>query len=170
MLDESEEQSLKATDGKAATHAVVPCGCGSIAQAVTEHCKRSRPDHKGTTVLTAEPTVATCLKTSIEKGEMTIVPTGDTIMCGMNCGTLSTTAWPALKAGVDACVTVSDVESHNAILELNELGIKVGPCGASTLAALKKACQEERERLGLGEDSVVVLYCTEGQREYKTPV
>ena len=90
-------------------------------------------------------------------------------MCGMDCGTLSTTAWPVLSRGVDACVAVTDLEAHEAVKELEGLGVRAGPCGAATLAALKRACKELGGDLGLGTDSVVVLFCTEGTREYEVP-
>jgi diaminopropionate ammonia-lyase len=106
---------------------------------------------------------------SLENGKMMTVATKNSIMCGMNCGTVSTTAWPVLKLGVDVTVVVRDSESHSAVKTLEELGIKAGPCGAATLAALKRICESGAGSLGLSEKSVVVLYCTEGQREYEVP-
>ncbi|KAK0630273.1 diaminopropionate ammonia-lyase family protein [Bombardia bombarda] len=174
MLDEADDQVFEATGGKYATHAIVPVGCGSIAQAVTQHFKGSWREKKGVpraAVMAVEPTTAACLRTSVESGEMTTVATGDTIMCGMNCGTLSTTAWPVLRRGVDASVVVSDGQSHRAVQELETYGIEAGPCGAATLAALRSACEDEsvRKALGLDAASVVVLCCTEGRREYDAP-
>ncbi len=169
MLDETDAQVLSITGGKPATHAVVPVGCGSIAQAVAQHYKSSASETgsgSSTAVLSVEPDTAACLKASLEAGKMTSVSTQDSIMCGMNCGTLSTTAWPVLQCGIDGAVMVTDAESHQAVLELQKLGITAGPCGAATLAALKKACDLERERLGFSDQSVVVLFCTEGPREY----
>jgi len=165
MLDETDAQVLSITGGKPATHAIVPVGCGSIAQAVVQHYK-SAAKGQGTAVLSVEPDTAACLKASLEAGRMTSVPTQDSIMCGMNCGTLSTTAWPVLERGIDAAVMVTDSEAHQAVLELRELGVTGGPCGAATLAGLTKACGLERERLGFSDQSVVVLFCTEGPREY----
>lgn len=171
MLDESDAQLLRATGGQPATHAIVPVGCGSIAQAVTHHYKSQAADAAAAAaaVLAVEPASAACLRASLESGRMTSVTTEDSIMCGMNCGTLSTTAWPVLRAGIDGSVVVSDTEAHQAVQELKALGVQAGPCGASTLAALKKACDVEKTRLGLTEQSVVVLYCTEGPREYALP-
>ncbi|KAK3896652.1 tryptophan synthase beta subunit-like PLP-dependent enzyme [Staphylotrichum tortipilum] len=169
MLDETDAQVLSITGGKPATHAVVPVGCGSIAQAVVQHYKNGAKEqgaNSATTVLSVEPDTAACLKASLEAGKMTSVPTQDSIMCGMNCGALSTTAWPVLERGIDGAVMVTDGESHQAVLELQELGVTAGPCGAATLAALKKACALKRDRLGLDDQSVVVLFCTEGPREY----
>lgn len=172
MLDESDEQVLQATGGQPATHAIVPVGCGSIAQAVTQHFKsaaRERDSSPAAAVIAVEPDTAACLKASLENGKMTSVTTGDSIMCGMNCGTLSTSAWPVLRSGVDGTVVVSDAESHHAVRKLEELGVRAGPCGAATVAALERICETEKARLGLSEKSVVVLYCTEGPREYEMP-
>ncbi|KAI1394606.1 tryptophan synthase beta subunit-like PLP-dependent enzyme [Hypoxylon fuscum] len=171
MLAESDRQVLERTGGKPATHAIVPVGAGSIGEAVTAHYKSaSRRNEVGPSrVLAVEPTTAACLFESLKAGKSVSVPTDDSIMCGMNCGTLSTTAWPVLRDGVDAGVMVTDLEAHNAVQELNARGIPAGPCGAATLAALQRACQDAKQELGLDETSVVVLYCTEGQREYPVP-
>lgn len=170
MLREADAQVHEATgQANAATHAIVPVGVGSIAEAVTQHYKKAAPGQLGTCVLTVEPTTASGLKASLEAGKITAVDTGDSIMCGMNCGTISTTAWPTLRSGVDADVTVTDREAHEAVSELESLGLQPGPCGAATLAALKRACRDTREELHLTGKSVVVLFCTEGRREYEVP-
>ncbi|KAI1378163.1 tryptophan synthase beta subunit-like PLP-dependent enzyme [Hypoxylon crocopeplum] len=171
MLAESDRQVLALTGRKPATHAIVPVGAGSIGEAVTAHFKSSsRQEECGLAhVLAVEPATAACLLESLKAGESVMVPTANTIMCGMNCGILSTTAWPVLKEGIDAGVVVTDSESHNAVQELKARGIFAGPCGAATLAALRRACADAREELSLDKTSVVVIYCTEGQREYLIP-
>ncbi|OTA53195.1 tryptophan synthase beta subunit-like PLP-dependent enzyme [Hypoxylon sp. EC38] len=171
MLAESDRQALSLTGGKPATHAIVPVGAGSIGEAVTAHYKNTsrRKEFGPARVLAVEPTTAACLFESLKVDKSVSVPTEDTIMCGMNCGTLSTTAWPVLRNGVDAAVVVTDLESHNAVKELNARGIFAGPCGAATLAALKRVCADAKQKLGLDESSIVVLYCTEGQRGYPIP-
>lgn len=173
MLAESEKQVPELTGGKPATHAIVPCGAGSIAQAVVQHYKgaQRQKQHGSAAVIAVEATTAACLKASLEAAEATDVPTADTIMNGMNCGTLSTLAWPVLSQGVDACVVVADQESHAAVEEMKGSGIQAGPCGTATLAALRRVCADPHARasLGLGPESVVVLYCTEGARDYPIP-
>ncbi|KAL1845271.1 hypothetical protein Daus18300_014570 [Diaporthe australafricana] len=170
MLNESDLQIKEATEGKSATHAFIPVGVGSIAHAVTQHYKKVPAGHQSrASVITVEPTTAACLRVSLERAQMTTVETGDSIMCGMNCGTISSTACSTLAAGVDADVTVTDPMAHAAVCELTEMGLQPGPCGASTLAALRKVCLEAREELGITQDSVVVLFCTEGKREYDIP-
>jgi diaminopropionate ammonia-lyase len=175
MLIEADQQVLEATGGECATHAIVPVGVGSIAQAVTMHFKsalRERTNTQSTVVMSVEPTTAVSFKTSLEAGEMTIVPTEDTIMCGMNCGTVSTTAWPILKRGVDVSIAVTDHQAHTAVIDLARNGIKAGPCGAATLAALRVACAcacGSDLDIGLNRNAIVVLYCTEGSRDYAVP-
>jgi diaminopropionate ammonia-lyase len=163
MLAEADEQ-LKQHTSSPVTHAFASVGVGSWAHAVTLHYKSTTP---AAAVVTVEPDTAACLKTSLETGKIATIETGDTIMCGMNCGTVSMIAWPVLNAGVDAAVTITDVEAHQAVKYLLENGVQAGPCGAAPLAALRKVSKENA--LDLGPDSVVVLFCTEGAREYPLP-
>lgn len=146
---------------------IAPVGVGSFAQAVVTHCKASGRRSK---VLTVEPDTAACLHKSLKKGTpVKLKTTTPTIMAGLDCGTVSSIAWPLLYSGVDASLTVSDFESHEACVTLHSLGVKAGPCGAATLAALRRLTSIEKAILGLSESSVIVLLCTEGDREYRTP-
>ena len=140
---------------------VCPVGVGSLAQAVVAHYKNIDPP---STVMTVEPDTAACLKTSLENGKITSVTTADTTMCGMNCGTVSMTAWPFLREGVDASVTVTDNESAQAQEMLKDMGINMGPCSAASLAALLSVSEVEKEKMHLNRDSVIVLLGTEGPR------
>lgn len=166
MLNESDEQVVEQTGSGSVTHAFVPVGVGSIAQAVTQHFKDSKRTSGPAKVIAVEPTGAASLKKSLEAGSISSIPTDDTIMCGMNCGTISTTAWPILSSGVDASVVVTDAEAHRAVQDLRAHGVDAGPCGAATLAALRTAAREKRQELGLDQNSLAVLFCTEGSREY----
>lgn len=150
--------------GKPADLVMTPVGVGSLAQAVITHYKTS---DRSTTVLAVEADTAPCLLESLKQGSIKSISTANTIMCGLNCGTVSSTAWPLMRDGLDAATTVTDLESHRAMFDLQSLGIHVGPCGAAPLAALKKI---EPESLGLTKESIVVLLCTEGVRDYIHPV
>jgi diaminopropionate ammonia-lyase len=163
MLEEVDTQ-LQSAINRPATHAIASVGVGSWAHAVVAHYKSQQPT---AFVATVEPECANGLATSLAAGRIVPVRTGVTIMNGMNCGTISDIAWPYLRDGVDASVTISDRQAHEAVLYLKEHGVNAGPCGAAPLAALK-----ELKKLGwldLKTDSVVVLYCTEGAREYNEP-
>ena len=133
---------------------VVPVGVGSFAQAVITHY-RGRAAR--TRLLAVEPETAACVLASLEAGELTTVPTSDTIMAGLNCGTPSATAWPFLHHGLDAAVAVSDADCVRAMRDLTALGVHSGPCGAAPLAGLRAARRE------LGDLGTVVLISTEGQ-------
>lgn len=160
MLCEIDQQVVE----KGPDLVIVPVGVGSFAQAVVTHYKSP---HTRSRVLTVEPDTAACLNTSLNKGENTPITTTPTIMAGLDCGTVSSIAWPILQPGVDASITVSDHEAHNACLALHELGVPAGPCGAAQLAALRRLTDEDKVFLDLDGSSVVVLLCTEGEREYQ---
>lgn len=165
MLTEVDTQ-LKQLHLPEATHAIAGVGAGSWAQSVAMHYKAKPSPAK---FIAVEPVEAASLKASLEVGKITSIKTGHTIMNGLNCGTTSLTAWDVLKYGVDASLTVMDIDVHRDLLYLHGQGVKNGPCGASTLSALRKACWEERGALRLDEKSLVILYSTEGARDYVTP-
>ena len=55
-------------------------------------------EHKGGTqgpmVITVEPDMAACLMASLQNSKVTPIQIGNTIMCGMNCDTVSKIARP----------------------------------------------------------------------------
>jgi threonine dehydratase len=146
---------------------IVPVGVGSFAQSVVSHYKAPGQHSK---VLAVEPDTAACLYKSLAKGEpVALETTTPTIMEGLDCGTVSSIAWPVLQAGVDASLTISDYEAHEACGLLQSLGVSAGPCGAAPLAALRRLTSSDKAALGLDRSSVVVLLCTEGHRGYDVP-
>ena len=164
MLQETDRQIASETDGKSASLAFVSVGVGSWAHAVVSHYKAQSPENM---VVAVEPDSAACFKESLHCGKITSIETGETIMNGMNCGTSSMIAWPVMRDGVHAAVTVTDMESHECVQYLQAQNVNAGPCGAATLAALRKLCAETK--LPNKKDTVVVLFSTEGKREYQVP-
>ncbi|MFC3890624.1 diaminopropionate ammonia-lyase [Lentzea rhizosphaerae] len=142
---------------------VVPVGVGSLAEAVVRHHRRPGVSHPG--VLAVEPGTAACLVASLSAGRPVTVPTEATVMAGLNCGTVSGSAWPVLHAGCDAAVAVTDDEALRAVEDLDRLGVSSGPSGAATLAGLRAALTDpgRRAALALASDAVVVLLSTEGR-------
>lgn len=164
MLVETREQ----LHGVAPDLVVVPVGVGSFAQAVVTYFKHHA---SSTAILTVEPETAACLHESLRAGSTVTKTTSATIMTGLECGNVSDTAWPALRDGVDASMVISDRSAHEALRKLDgEQGLKVGPCGAATLAALRQLAFDDRASLGLGHGATVLLLCTEGPREYDAPM
>lgn len=166
MLHETDRQIAAATNGKKASLAFASVGVGSWAHAVVAHYRAVNANNK---IVTVEPDTSACFKESLHCGEITPIETGETIMNGMCCGTASTIAWPVLRDGAFAAVSVTEAQSHESVQYLQSHGVNAGPCGAATLAALKTICKEgvisEDER----RDMVVVLFSTEGMREYEVP-
>ncbi|KFY29943.1 hypothetical protein V493_02188 [Pseudogymnoascus sp. VKM F-4281 (FW-2241)] len=142
---------------------ITPVGVGSLATAVVSHAKSGG---RSITTLAVEPDTAACLHTSLKAGIITPIKTPGTIMTGLDCGTVSTAAWPVLQAGIDASVTVSDSSCHDAVLYLARHSLFLGPCGAAGLAALLNIGPAEPVSIGLDSDSVVVILGTEGPRPY----
>ncbi|KAF3481192.1 acetylornithine deacetylase [Arthroderma uncinatum] len=164
MLTEIDDQ-LKDM-GLEHTVMVTPVGVGSLCQAVVSHCKANS---RAMSVLTVEPDVAPCLYKSLKAGQMTRVMATKTIMSGLECGTVSTIAWPILQSGVDASVTISDHEAHQGVQYLSSKGVNVGPCGAAGLSGLRHVAKTLPSCIGLSPDSVVVIIGTEGSRPYTIP-
>ena len=164
MMHEVDEQ----LGGVSADLVIAPVGVGSFAQAVVSHYKS--PGRGSSKVATVEADTSACLYKSLKGGSPDPLPfTVPTIMAGLNCGTVSSNAWPLLRNGVDGSTTVSDFESHEACEILKAAGALAGPCGAAPLAALRRLSAADKEALGLGPSSVIVLLCTEGERDYAIP-
>jgi diaminopropionate ammonia-lyase len=150
LLEEVDEQVGRAPDLVA-----VPVGVGSLAEAVVAHHRRPGAPHP--VVLSVEPDTAACVLASLHAGRPVPVPTGSTVMAGLNCGTVSATAWPVLRSGLDAAVAVSDEDALRAVADLDALGVSSGPSGAATLAGVRAMPLHE-----LPDDAIVVLLSTEG--------
>jgi diaminopropionate ammonia-lyase family len=161
-----EIEAQLAEIGLKATTIFTPIGVGSLGHAVVSFAKS---DERNIRVVAVEPTNAACLYKSLGIGHSEPIATTATIMAGMNCGSVSPMSWPILMQGTDASVTVSDWEAHKGVQYLQKHGVNAGPCGAATLAALKRVTAENTESIRLGRDSVVVLLSTEGMREYAVP-
>jgi diaminopropionate ammonia-lyase len=151
---------------------MVQAGVGGLACAVVSwlsyKCGSKRPQ-----VVCCEPEAAACVLESVRAGRPTSVAGAlETIMAGLSCGTISSLAWPILRIGVDACITVSDVECLEALRKLAYPGgkdpeVRAGESGACGLAALASilACPSFlplRQSLHLDRASRIFLINTEG--------
>lgn len=157
MLAEVDEQL-----GSAPGLVVVPVGVGSLAEAVVRHYRTT--DGPRPHILAVEPDGAACLLASLDAGRPTTVLTSGTVMNGLDCGSVSTSAWPVLSEGLDAAVAVSDDQARAAVEELHAAGIRAGASGAATLAGARAVLgdPERRAALGLAPDATVVLLVTDG--------
>jgi diaminopropionate ammonia-lyase len=145
---------------------VIPAGVGSLAQAAIRHF-RQRCMANPPALLSVEPSQAACVLHSLLRERMVSIETSITIMAGLNCGTPSKTAWPYLRSGLDAAVSVTDPQAIAAARDLAGCGIPAGPCGAATLAGARVALtggrsSSRRSHLGISSTSTIVLLSTEG--------
>lgn len=164
MLTETDRQVASLTDGLKPNTLFVSVGVGSWAHSVVAYYKAADATNH---IISVEPDSAASLKESLHVDKLTSIQTGETIMAGMNCGTPSLIAWPVLRDGLHAAVTVTDAEAHKDVEYLKNEKVNAGPCGAATLAALRKYADtlDAQERAKM----IVVLFSTEGWRQYKVP-
>ncbi|WP_427008622.1 diaminopropionate ammonia-lyase [Pseudarthrobacter sp. H2] len=162
LFDEIDE-ALTQSGYAGADLVACPVGVGSLAHALVDHYRT--PGNAAPSLLSVEPETAACVAQSLLAGRPVVVDTSyPSIMSGLNCGTPSEMGWPALLAGMDAAVSVTEENCRQAVMDLTDLGQDVGPCGAASLAGVRAALSrpERRQQMGLDETSVIVLVSTEG--------
>jgi len=133
---------------------VVPMGVGALAAATVASYAATAQ------IVVVEPLHAACGLRSVEAGHPVFVPgPHDSIMAGLNCGTVSTVAWPALSRGVDLFVAVTDGAAEQAMRDLADVGVTGGETGAASLAGLRAVAESGAMTL-TGRTALVL--CTEG--------
>jgi diaminopropionate ammonia-lyase len=142
-------------DGSTPDVVIVPMGVGALTAAVVAHYA-ARAD-----VVAVEPLTAACGLESARAGRPVLVPgPHPSIMAGLNCGTVSLIAWPAVDAGVDVFVAVDDASAEQAMRELADYGIVAGETGAASLAGLRALVGSGAWESSAGRSALVL--CTEG--------
>jgi diaminopropionate ammonia-lyase len=160
LFSEADEQ-LNAMGLPPATLVTAPSGVGALAEAALDHYRRGTPHAPA--VLVVEPEGAPCIIESLHAGERVDVEIGFSIMKGLNCGVVSPGAWPTLRDGTDVAIIVSEEAATQAVHDLQSLGVDSGPCGASSLAAVRALCADDTRRrdAGVSSESVLLLLSTE---------
>ena len=150
------------------THVFVQGGVGGLAAAVCSHLWQAFADQRPTYVV-VEPDQADCLYCSAVAGKPTAVHNIDTIMAGLACGEVSLIAWKILQPGTDAFMTVTDAAAAEVMRVLadspfGDEPIVAGESAVAGLAGLALAAADSaaRKKLLLKEDSIVLLFGTEG--------
>jgi len=151
------------------THVFIQGGVGGLAAAVCSHLWQRFGEQRPKLVI-VEPEKADCLYQSAVNGKPTVVHGElDTIMAGLACGEVSLLAWKILSPGADAFMTITDEAAAEAmrILADSKYGddpVVAGESAVAGLAGLILAATDagSRNRLGLGPDSTVLLFGTEG--------
>ncbi|PTW50607.1 diaminopropionate ammonia-lyase [Rhodovulum kholense] len=158
--------------GAAPTHIFVQTGVGGVAAAAAAHFRR-RHGAAAPKAILADPEASACWVETIRAGRPTAV-TGDldTLMAGLACGEVSLLAWEVLKPLAFAAVSVADADAVAMMRRLarplpGDPAIVAGESAVAGLAALMAAAAnpEAAAALGLGPDSRVLLFGTEGDTD-----
>ena len=145
---------------------IVQIGVGSLAASVVRHFKHAGRQEKPK-IIGVEAGGAACAFESARAGEERSVPGPHrSAMAGLNCGTLSSIAWPLIRDGIDAFAAADDEAAFEAMRILASGGIVSGESGAAGLGALLEIARKDRkileEGLGLGPESSILVISTEG--------
>ncbi len=115
---------------------LVPIGGGGLATGVSTLAKLLNPKIK---VIGVEPAGAACMQASIAEGEVTTLPTVNTIADGTAVKTPGEKIYPYVKENLDGIITVEDDELIVAFLDMVENHkMVVENSGLLTVAALSK--------------------------------
>ncbi len=141
---------------------IIPVGVGSLAAAAARHGA-----DVGASVIGVEPATAACLTASLRALRPARVVTPGTVMAGLDCAEVSAAAWPTLRAGIDATVTVTDDQARAAMDDLDQFGMAIGESGAAPLAALRVLAAHPSPLITGA--SRVLLIATEGRTGHHGP-
>lgn len=164
-----EALTQMAETGDRPSHVFLQCGVGGLAAAViaqtAEFVSTAPPSF-----VAVEPEQAACVFESLRHRAPHAV-TGDlaTMMAGLSCGEVSAVAWRTLAPALRGAMTVAEEMIPDAMRKLADgswsgYPVVAGESGVAGLCGLVAAARNDRLRahLGLGRDSHVLVYGTEG--------
>ncbi|EHU1904674.1 diaminopropionate ammonia-lyase [Acinetobacter baumannii] len=173
MADEAVEQLNEFKD-LVPTHIMLQAGVGAMAGGVLGYLVDALGVQNFKAIV-SEPVTADCVYQSAQdKSGQLIAVDGDlnSIMAGLACGEVNPITWPILK---DCTFAFAKVEDSIAATGMRILGnplkgdepITSGPSGAINLGLLYALSNSPdqaslKESLGLNEESVVLIFSTEG--------
>jgi diaminopropionate ammonia-lyase len=162
-LFQEVEQQLGEAGESGPDLVLVQVGVGALAAAAVLAWKRPRLGGS-VRVVGVEPTGAACLLAALRAGRPHRLPgRQESLMAGLNCGTVSLTAWPWLRRGMDGVVTVDDARAEEAVRALAAEDVIAGETGAAGAAALLElAAGGELATAAARERPRVLLLSTEG--------
>jgi diaminopropionate ammonia-lyase len=176
MSAEAADQ-LRSLEVNRPTHIFVQAGVGSLASSVVGYFSNLFP-HNPPKFVIVEAGAADCLyrgavaadgKPRIVGGDLT------TIMAGLACGEPNTIGWDILRNHADAFLSCPDWVSAKGMRMLaaplkGDPAVTSGESGAVGMGAVATIMQDDsyselRSALGLGSDSQVLVYSTEGDTD-----
>ena len=159
------------------THVIVQAGVGCMASAVVGFFANAYPENPPKFVI-VEAEAAACLYKGACQGDgRPAIVTGDlqTIMAGLACGEPNTIGWDILRNHADAFLACPDWVSARGMRLLaapmkGDPAVTSGESGAVGMGVIEAlmvdpAYAELKDALGLGKDSRVLLFSTEGDTD-----
>ncbi len=174
LIDEAMEQ-LRDYGIEKPTHVFLQAGVGSFAGAVQGYLAEKFGKDRPITII-VEPDDANCLYRSSLSGDREIVG-GDmpTIMAGLACGSPNTVSFQVLKDYSDGYMSCPDYVAARGMRTLaapikGDPQIVSGESGAVGAGVISLVMEREeykdiREKLGLDNNSIVLLISTEGDTD-----
>lgn len=166
-------------ENKRPTHIFLQAGVGSMASGVCGFFSSVYADNKPI-ITTVEPDKAACLYKTAKADDGELHPvTGEmnTIMAGLACGEPITIGWPVLNANAENFLSIPE---ETAAYGMRVLGnplkgderVISGESGAATIGVVAQVMKLEelkeiKEKLKLDENSVVLLFSTEGDTYFE---
>ncbi len=157
------------------THLFLQAGVGGMAAASCAQFWQEFGREKPVIVL-VEPENSACWFASLEAGHPVALDGDlDSVMGGLACGEVSRVAWAILQTGADAAVKLAE-EAAPLTMRLLAEGVQgdrpvvAGESGVAGLAGLLAMADhvDTRQKIGLGPDSRVVVFGTEGATDPDT--
>ena len=146
---------------------------GGITGFMVNYYEKQRP-----VIVIAEPEEAACIFESARKedgGPHEAAGSGETIMAGLNCGEPCTITWPILRDYANFYAACPDYVAARGMRQLaapwgNDKKVISGESGAVTMGLLTMLMEsweleEEKVMMGLNEESVILLFNTEGDTD-----
>jgi diaminopropionate ammonia-lyase len=152
---------------QAPTLVLVQMGVGSFAHAVVRHYRREGLNERPV-IVGVEPDDAACVLASVKSGKIVHLPgEQQSIMSGLNCGTMSSLSLPTLRRGINCFLTIPDDSALEATRLLAAEGIVAGETGAAGLGGLIELVEsglaaQFHSRYEIGGSTRVLLISTEG--------
>ena len=173
ILEEVNEQSTAM--GVVPDVVIAQAGVGGFAAAVMEHFAAEKPRPRLAIVEPVEADPHFESAKSADGRPTSSTGRQNTVMGGLNCSDVSLTAWPVIRDRADLYFTITDDLAFDAMRRYaTPLGddprVIAGESGASGLAGLLalsrvEALRGAKDALGLGADSTVLVFVTEGDTD-----
>ena len=159
------------------THMLIQAGVGGFAGSA-QGLMSSVYGERSPVSFVVEPTAADCHYRSVLKGDGSTVNVGgdlDTIMAGLACGEPNILSWDILRSKSTYFVAIEDKYAARGMRVLGaplkgDPRVISGESGASTMGFLTELLTSEdlaelRQLAGIGKDSRILLFSTEGDTD-----